>query len=285
MSFDHMSWDDIQHRADEILAEGIFALRSAPAGAAPGKASNKAGNYLISLGGVPYYVGEGIDLAARLKQQFTARTSTFYKNYLKDAPEHVAEIGDFSVQHMETALGRKEIEDFGIVNIPTRLNRFQLDKRARRTPATTADMWAEVQARRAELLEQGDSSFCSRPQHPMLQANPPDHPGLYAVREGGTDRLIYIGESSGLASRHKTHCGQTYFSALRRHVGTELHGYQLQVIKGKKRYFAEHEDREVTGYLGQCTYQFMPTHLGRIEIEEYMIKKHRPYLNRKSAER
>ena len=34
MSHDHMSWDDIQRHADEILAEGIFALRSAPAGTA-----------------------------------------------------------------------------------------------------------------------------------------------------------------------------------------------------------------------------------------------------------
>ncbi len=285
MSHDHMSWDDIQRHADEILAEGIFALRSAPAGTARGVASTKAGNYLISLGGVPYYVGEGIDLAARLRQQFAARTSTFYKNYLKEAPGQVVEIGDFSVQYMETALGRKEIEDFGIANIPTRLNRFQLGKRAQRAPATTADTWAAVQERCAELLAQGDAAFWVSPRHPMMQAAPPDHPGLYAVREGGTDRLIYIGESSGLASRHKTHCGQTYFSALRRHVGTELLAYQLQEIKGKKRYFAEHEDREVTGYLRQCTYQFMATHLGRLEIEEYMIKKHRPYLNRKSVER
>jgi len=239
------------------------------------------GNYMISLDGEPHYIGEAKNLAARLKQQFKTKTSTFFKNYLKTEPDHPSEIVDFQVQYMETSFGRKEIEDFGVVNIPTKLNRFQLDKRKRIPPAADGAWWAEIQACSREIIVEGEAEFFTQLLSPMLEAPVPHCAGLYSVWTDNRDKPIYIGESSDIGKRHKTHCQQTYFSALRRHVGTEILGYSLKNIKGRKRYFPESEDRMVTNYLSSCLFSFMPVALGRIEIEEYLIRKHRPLLNRK----
>lgn len=104
--------------------------------------------------------------------------------------------------------------------------------------------------------------------------------GLYIVKDK-SDKIIYIGESSNIGERIKTHSGRTYFSALRRHIGTDILGFELQEIKEKKRYFSEIEDRKVTEFLKTCKVTLFPVTLGRYEFEEYLIKKYRPLLNRK----
>lgn len=276
-----MDWQSCQTQSDQILSQGVYALRSA-ARSNPGRISNsQPGNYLVSLSDEPLYVGEAKDLSARLKQQFTPKTSTFYKNYQRSEPLPHSNIHNFQVRFMETRLGRKEIEDFGIVNIPTRLNRFQLDKRERFPAAVDVFLWQEVQAHSEELLTEGERAFLMRPSHHMLDATPPNCAGLYAVWSSDDTQPVYIGESSDIGKRHRTHCQHTYFSALRRHVGTSILGFSLQAIKGKRRYFSEAEDRMVTDYLRSCMYSFLPVALGRLELEEHLIRKHQPLLNRK----
>lgn len=276
-----LDWDDVQERANAILAEGIFTLRTSPFRLARDGSSAGPGNYLISLNGIPYYIGEASNLSARLKQQFNPKTTTFYKNYLKSQAVDRADISDFHAQHMTTHMGRKEIEDFGIANIPTRLNRFQLNKRPIHAPALDGALWHSVQEQCQELITQGEERLWSRQKSHMLEADVPERPGLYVVWNDRSDQIIYIGESSDLRARHDVHCKHTYFSALRRNVGTTLLGFELQEIKGRRRYFAEHEDRMVTDYLRHSTYQFMPVSLGRLELEEFLIRKYRSALNRK----
>ena len=126
------TWTFCQEKSDIILREGLELLRRAQS--APRPAPKAQGNYLISMSDDLFYVGEAKNLNVRLKQQFSPRTSTFYKNYLglkKTVPtERLAEISTFEARWIQTALGRKEIEEFGIVNLPATLNRFQLGKRA-----------------------------------------------------------------------------------------------------------------------------------------------------------
>ena len=104
--------------------------------------------------------------------------------------------------------------------------------------------------------------------------------GLYWV-EHSTKGLIYIGESSNIFDRYETHSGTTYFSALRRHIGENILGFQLQTRKGKKRYFEDKEDLKVTDFLRKCTIKPCGVNFGRYELEEYLIRKYRPLLNRK----
>ncbi|VTQ01781.1 GIY-YIG nuclease family protein [Sphingobacterium daejeonense] len=95
--------------------------------------------------------------------------------------------------------------------------------------------------------------------------------------------LIYIGESSDIYGRYTTHGKTTYFSALRRHIGTEILGFELieKNGNGKKKYFDPSQDIQVNQFLNNCIALFYPIRIGRYEIEEHLIRKYRPLLNRK----
>lgn len=93
--------------------------------------------------------------------------------------------------------------------------------------------------------------------------------------------MIYIGESSNINERHLTHSNRTYFSALRRHIATEILQFELKEKSGKKKFLNEIEEKAVTLYLKDCNAIFYNLNFGRCELEEYLIKKYKPLLNRK----
>jgi hypothetical protein len=158
------------------------------------------------------------------------------------------------------------------------LNRFQLtgpSARPRKAPRTGRAFAG------ADLLAQAEECFWSLRPTPMPGAVAPDRPGIYALWDRSARRVIYIGESSGLRDRHKTHCTQTYFSALRRNVGTNLLRFELHEKKGKRRYFTDDEERSLNTFLGQCMFQCMEVTIGRLELEERLISQELPAANRK----
>jgi predicted GIY-YIG superfamily endonuclease len=281
-----INWGICQQDADHILAEGLHALRLQPLVSHNQVVSNRAGVYLVSLEGVPLYIGEAKNLTHRIRQQFTPKTSTFYKSFLKeyDGDDAFAGVGidDFQIQHMDVSLGRKDLEEFGIVNVPTRLNKFRVGKRNRVSRAEIDSVWREVEMLTEELLPQGEQALLGRASAPWYSAvAPPADLGIYLIRWSGSEEILYIGESTELKKRFQTHSGRTYFSALRRHIGTDMLGFELKTVKGKKRYFAPEEDEGVDAFLGECRITFLPVGFGRAELEEYAIGKHRPILNRK----
>jgi predicted GIY-YIG superfamily endonuclease len=242
------------------------------------------GNYLISLDKKPYYIGEAKEILKRVKQQAKPTTSTFYKNYLKATKTNQllkpVGIDNFKIQFINTNIGRKEIEEFGIVNLPTKLNSFQLDKRKKFEIKNQNGLWLSIQNEFADILKQGETKLFKTTFQPWFNLKTISNAGLYLVKDK-SDRLIYIGESSDVGERISTHSGRTYFSALRRHIGTEILGFQLKEINKKKRYFSDSEDKKVTDFLSSCKATVFAVNFGRYELEEYLIKKHRPLLNRK----
>ncbi len=278
------TWKIIQNQSDEILSCGLNKLKNQPFCDTSNVNEKGFGNYLISLDKIPFYVGEGKELTKKLKQQFKPTTSTFYKNFekLRLANQLVKPktIESFKIQFISTKIGRKEVEEFGIVNLPTKLNSFQLDKRQKFKIADQKGLWNAVQENFEELLKEGEIKVLKSAFTPWFETKIISSAGLYLVKDK-TDKLIYIGESSNIGERIKTHSGRTYFSALRRHIGTDILGFNLQEIKGKKRYFSETEDKKVTDFLKNCKSTVFPVAFGRYELEEYLIKKHRPLLNRK----
>lgn len=128
-----LTWDEIQKQSDEILSCGLNKLITQSFCDYADVSERGFGNYLISLNNVPHYIGEGKELNKRLKQQFKPTTSTFYKNFEKLRQTNIlikpSTIDKFIIQFIPTKLGRKEVEEFGIVNLPTKLNRFQIGKR------------------------------------------------------------------------------------------------------------------------------------------------------------
>ena len=156
-----INWRYCQIYSDQLLAEGIFALQSQPPMIHSQITSNQRGNYLISLDGSPLYVGEAKNIVARIKQQFRPKTSTFYKNAARAGHEHHP-IDKYLVQNLTTNIGRKEIEEFGIVNLPTTLNKFQKGKRKLAPHANATDLWLEVQSHSNELLRQGENELLAQ---------------------------------------------------------------------------------------------------------------------------
>jgi predicted GIY-YIG superfamily endonuclease len=278
------SWEIIQKKSDEILSCGLNKLKTEPFCDVTNINERGFGNYLISLNKVPYYIGEGKELNKRLQQQFKPATSTFYKNFEKlnstNKLVKPSSIDKFKIQYISTNIGRKEVEEFGIVNLPTKLNSFQLDKREKFGIAGKKGLWNAVQENSVKLLEEGETRILKSTFTPWFDTKIISSAGLYIVKDK-SDKLIYIGESSNIGERIKTHSGRTYFSALRRHIGTDILGFELQEIKGKKRYFNEKEDIKVTEFLKTCTVTLFPVAFGRYELEEYLIRKYRPLLNRK----
>lgn len=150
--------------ANEILNEGVFALQKQDVVNPRTMKSKEAGNYLISFDGSPVYIGEAKNLSSRLAQQITPKTSTFFKNFQNSAEHPGRAITDFSFQVAPTCLGRKEIEDFGISNLLTVLNKFQLGKRTRIERAEHCEKWNQFQSLAEELIKSA-AGTCM--EHPM----------------------------------------------------------------------------------------------------------------------
>lgn len=278
-----IDWLYTQTNSDKILTEGLFKLKETKA-IRPNEVSYSSfGNYLISYLEKPYYIGEAKDIKARLKQQFKPTTSTFYKNFQKilksDQGLKPIPIDNFSVQFISTKIGRKEIEDFGIVNLPTQLNKFQIGKRQKIDLIRMRGLWDKVQELKNEVLQQAENEVLNQIFMPWFDNIVKSTAGLYVVKK--MEEMIYIGESSDIKERHTTHSTTTYFSALRRHIATDILDFELKERNGKKKYLSDTENASVTDYLSRTTATFYPVSFGRYELEEFLIKKYRPLLNRK----
>lgn len=273
-------WNLVQQSAIQILSDGLHELLRQPYRKLDSLMNPMPGNYLISLDKKGMYAGESLDIAHRLEQQAKPKTSTFYKSYLKQARNAPRPITDFKVQTIHTAIGRKELEEFCIVNIPTPLNKFQLDKKVK-VVLDDMNTWEEIQTDASVLLEAGVQEALSSPQQAWNPNVVPNEGGVYLIYYKG--ELIYVGETSCIPERIKTHSGQTYFSAFRRNCGTILLGFTLKERNGKKRYFTEEEDFEIDHFLKECTIVPFPVSIGRGELEECLIEKFAPILNKKGA--
>jgi predicted GIY-YIG superfamily endonuclease len=279
-----VNWAFCQSNSDLILACGLKSILSSSLIDSINEIQSSHGNYLISYKEIHYYIGEAKDLKKRIRQQYDEKNSTFYNNYV-DSRKHY-EVGkipilDFELEIIYTKIGRKEIEEFGMVNLPTKLNKFERGKRRIVKIDIEKNIWNDVQAEFEKLLIEGEEEFFKKPINAWNSAFPKTLPGVYMV-VNSTDDIIYIGESSDISERYSTHGSSTYFSALRRHIGTELLG--LKFIDSKKRKFNDFEDHKVTNYLRECKYRSMLVSFGRFELEEYLIRKYSPLLNRKGNE-
>lgn len=279
-----ITWKNIQNESSEILASGLYRLTKAEKCKLDEHCHDSYGNYLIS-GSQLNYIGEGKNLQKRLLQQSKERTSTFYKNYLKLKANNLAipqnlTVNDFTVRTIKTQIGRKEIEEFGIVNLPANLNRFQKGKRQKYQGEVIKELWFQVNDQVEKLLSQGEKDLMDLKRTNWIDCFAPTCAGLYWI-ENKKGELIYVGESSNIFDRWSVHSDKTYFSALRRNIGRTFFGFELQTINGKKRYFTEKEDKEISKFLTNAKILTYPVEFGRFELEEFLIRKYRPTLNRK----
>lgn len=286
MKINTNDWKYCQNNSDLILISGLTELKKTKRNNFNFNFENGSGNYLISEKNDFWnYTGESKNLSHRLKQHSKEKTSTFFKNYSNFSKQNgniknLLNISDFEVRTISTVIGRKELEEFGIVNIPANLNRFQLGKRGLVKEITNSKLWVDVQSNKSLILEQGADELRNAKNYDWFSAYINPSAGLYWI-EHKTNGIIYIGESSDVNKRHETHSYRTYFSALRRNLGEVILGFELQTINGRKRYFSDLEDQKITEFLKKCSIKTLPISFGRFELEEYLIRKNNPILNRK----
>jgi len=157
-----INWKSCQNNSDLILASGLELLTKKAKTTFEDYYPSEYGNYLISgKTNKCKYIGEAKSLSNRLKQHSRERTSTFYKNYNRAQKDFYnlpkgLKINDFQICTLLVNIGRKEIEEFGIVNIPANLNRSQKGKRQKYSGGTDHNIWNEIQSNLNLLLEQGE---------------------------------------------------------------------------------------------------------------------------------
>lgn len=287
-------WKYCQENSDAILASGVNTLLQLDKRSLYDTLPTYQGNYLISYLDVPYYIGEAKNVEKRIKQQRKNNTSTFYKNYLEKNKEKnnedLIDIHEFDIQVIKTNIGRKEFEEFCIVNLHSTLNKFQLDKRTIFDGQILEELWNPIQEDHVDILEQADECLSGQQLFKWYDAQINSGPGVYYVKHK-RDGLIYIGESSSIRERYRTHSGDTRFSAFRRHIGTDILGFKLKTKKelnlstnankDKRMHLAQAEDKKIDEYLKECIIKTQAVSFGRYEFEEYLIEKYKPFLNRK----
>lgn len=277
-----INWKYCQENSDLILSTGLQTLIKNKKENFGTICEDCYGNYLITDKNENWsYTGEGKNLSNRINQHSKERTSTFFKNYVKsNTLSKILKLEEFEFRTINNSIGRKELEEFTIVNYPTNLNNFQKGKRGLFKAKANKKLWTEVQENYLQIIKEGEKQFINSKHFDWFSAEINYGAGIYWI-EHKKDGHIYIGESSDVFKRYQTHSGRTYFSAVRRNLGETILGYKLQTVNGRKRYFSDKEDLQLTKYLNSCSIKTMQISFGRFELEEYLIRKHKPVLNRK----
>ena len=182
------------------------------------------------------------------------------------------------VRLLETRFGRKELEEFLMVTPGARLN---LAHRKRYQKHKIADLpspkaWIGCQRTAVGILSISRQHCEDLTRSEWENAQPPSAAGIYLVWRHG--ELVYLGQSHNLKERYDTHSTRTRFSALRRSIGTVRLSHTF--VPGKKWHFIETADEDVNQFLRSCKYACLPIALGRLEIEELLISKMTPQLNK-----
>ena len=158
-------WKYCQKNSDLILISGLTELKKSKRKNFESDFENGYGNYLISdKKNLWNYTGEAKSLSKRLKQHSREKTSTFFKNYSKFAKQNgnlkkLLNISDFEIRTINTEIGRKELEEFGIVNVPANLNKFQLGKRGLYREKANKKLWLGIQENKSQIIEQGEKEL------------------------------------------------------------------------------------------------------------------------------
>jgi len=283
-----IDWQYAQKNSDRILSAGLTTLITSKKHDWNTLYLDGPGVYLFKKEDEYLYIGESLDLAYRVGQHCQPRkSSTFLKNYSKylngfadsDSIHETEQLcrSEITIQAINVFIGRKELEEFGIVNLPAPLNRFQKGKRKLvNYKKYDPDIWNTVQKKVRIILDSGQKIFFDHGWSKWFDAVPEQCAGLYGVRTN-EEEFLYIGESTNLHKRHQTHSKNTYFSALRKNIGRSI--FNAEYVAPKR--FTADIDKKIDDYLSVCSFRSTGISFARRELEEKLVKEFTPLLNRK----
>jgi predicted GIY-YIG superfamily endonuclease len=278
-----LSWYDLQRYADAVLASGLRDLMSQPPSAWGPINLHTAGVYVFSDADAAVYVGESSSVSWRVGQHRDPRSrflAALLAGGIADPAAHAA--ARLTIRSLPVELGRLELEEFAIACLRPSVNLMRRDSRtALANDDSPTDLWRRVQGDSGRLLTAGVSASLEVLAVPWKAMRPPVGAGLYILRDPKGNAL-YVGETDALGERLGTHSGaRSYFSALRRHVGTEL--LDLTFAPNVRRGFSPTDEARISAYLSTCSIAIVPLALGRWELERELVGEIRPVLNREHS--
>jgi len=116
-----------------------------------------------------------------------------------------------------------------------------------------------------------------------------DYAGIYIISDRNED-IIYIGESTNIRTRYRTHSKNTRFSAFRRNIATNILNITLKTKQelgvlnsnDKKCLFVtKDEDEAIDEYIKTCRIKAISMTTERQNFEKLLINEFLPKLNRK----
>jgi len=256
-------WKNVQNNSNEILCSGISNLLNQNKYKFNQIKNTNGGVYLISDREIYLYIGQSNNIAQRIKQHKKYKYNLF--------------------QYISTEIGKKELEEFGIVNLNTLDNKSHRNEKLYYKLNCKTDLWNKIQKNSKIILESGEKVFFERKFFKWndIYINIENKAGVYCIENDKKD-LLYIGESIDLKNRFKIHSKRTYFSAFRRSLGEKLFNFKLLIKNNKKRYFPIEQDEKISDYIyNNCRIRFTYVNFGRLELEKFLINKYKPLLNKK----
>lgn len=273
-----LSWSTLQRRADGVLAAGLRTLQVQRADGWGAVDVHGAGVYAVFDGAAALYVGDAIGVSSRITQHQRLGSAFLVGLASAGGPD----ASRLRVRALPVDLGRLELEEFAITCLRPSGNRMRRASRAALAfDDADVDLWARVQVDAPRLLREGARVASNLPSVSWRQMRPPAGPGLYIVRDR-KGRPVYVGETDALAERLGTHSrSRSYFSALRRHVGTEILG--LSFAPHVRRGFSSGDEAAINAYLASCSIAILAVAIGRWELERELVHALSPQLNREHA--
>jgi len=132
--------------------------------------------------------------------------------------------------------------------------------------------WEQIQQKATQLTELGEVRLLAMPLIPWDKVELVAEAGVYWIQHPKYG--VYIGQTRNFRQRFGRH--DRYSSAFRTNLG-KIMGF----VKQNNR-FSPEEVLLLNNSIQQCQLRFMPVAFGRLELEEHLIKKYQPALNRKA---
>lgn len=213
------------NRGLHILKQSVQSFINVP---------DEPGNYIISANGY-HYTGQANSLSSRLSFYYHEDSEVFRKYYKKYGMAETLHLSDLTVCYMPVYSGKKELEEFVIVNLPAEINSSNKRAQSKFTGSLEAkhtDDWICFQNNSTAMLSAMKETADKLPFIRWHEAEQiidkfKGFGGVYVIKDKD-GYILYVGETSTIRQRYTQHSKRTRISIFRRNVAVRKLGYTLK---------------------------------------------------------
>lgn len=139
------------------------------------------------------------------------------------------------------------------------------------------------------LIEEIETQLLQSKQYKLYSDNwtkeLPSYAGIYVIRNG--EQIVYVGETANIKDRIKKDMKNTQNNTIRRNIGKYHYNNHSEYYPAtSKKKYAPSIESLINEYCSKyLAVSFAIVHVGRLEVEEFLIVKHTPIYNFKTNSR